>query len=379
MTVSTAQVSALRREVREFLDDARQRGRFVPTSDCWLTAFDADFSRELAGLGWVGMTIPTALGGGGRSAAERHVVAEELLAAGAPVAAHWIADRQMAPSLLKYGSAAQQQLLLPGIAAGECFFAIGMSEPDAGSDLAAVRTRATPVDGGFEVTGTKIWTSNAHRAHWMIALVRTEPQRDGRKHDGLSQVLVDLRGDDVDVRPITTMDGRQHFCEVVFDGTYLPGDRILGTAGNGWAQVTSELSFERSGPERFLSTVPLLRAWAGAVADGAPTGAAADADLGILLARLWALRRQSARVAEGIDTGAADTDLRAAIVKSQGADLERDIIDLVRRHADVEPDQSADGLARDVADATYAAPGFSLRGGTTEILRTIIAKGWLRA
>lgn len=152
------------------------------------------------------MTWPKEYGGQDRSALERYVVLEEMLAAGAPVAAHWIADRQSGPLLLKVGTEEQRRTLLPRIAAGECYFCIGMSEPDSGSDLAAVRTRAVPVPGGFRVNGTKLWTTYAHKSHYMLLFCRTGDGDD--RHDGTSQLLVDLNTPGITIRPIEDLAGR---------------------------------------------------------------------------------------------------------------------------------------------------------------------------
>ena len=187
-----AGAAELRSEVREFLAAERAAGRFIAACDAWLSGWDESFSRRLAERGWIGMTIPPEYGGHGRSALERYIVVEELLAAGAPVAAHWISDRQVGPNLLRYGSESLKRRYLPAIAQGTCYFAIGMSEPDAGSDLAAVRTTGTRVDGGWTVSGTKIWTSGAHRAHALIALLRTGPPDGRQRHVGLSQLLIEL-------------------------------------------------------------------------------------------------------------------------------------------------------------------------------------------
>jgi alkylation response protein AidB-like acyl-CoA dehydrogenase len=168
-------LAELRAEVREFLDGERAAGSWSPGADVWLSGWDAEFSRRLGARGWLGMTIPVEYGGHGRGALDRYVVTEELLAAGAPVAAHWVADRQIGPSLMRFGTEEQRKAFLPGIARGEIYFGIGMSEPDSGSDLASVRSRATKVDGGWSLSGKKVWTSGAHHAHAFFALVRTEP------------------------------------------------------------------------------------------------------------------------------------------------------------------------------------------------------------
>src|SRR5258708_4604230 len=150
-----------------------------------------EFSRALASRGWLGMSIPEEYGGHGHTAVERFVVIEELLAAGAPINAHWIADRQTAPALLAYGTEKQRRRFLPSIARGDCYFSIGLSEPDAGSDLAAVRTTAKAVDGGWLLNGTKIWTSGAHLNHFFVVLCRTRPLGEDR-HQGLSTLIVAL-------------------------------------------------------------------------------------------------------------------------------------------------------------------------------------------
>ena len=253
----------LRAQVREFLADERAAGAWRPRADVWLSGWDERFTKELGRRGWLGMTIPVEYGGHGASPLERYVVTEELLAAGAPVAAHWVADRQIGPTLLRFGTEEQRRRYLPGIAAGEVYFGIGMSEPDSGSDLASVRTKAERVDGGWALTGTKVWTSGAHRARAFFALARTAPRDEAHRHAGLSQFIVELSSPGVTIRPIPLLTGAHHFNEVVFDGVFVPDAMVLGEIGSGWHQVTSELAFERSGPERFLSTYPLLAALVG--------------------------------------------------------------------------------------------------------------------
>src|SRR5215470_6115607 len=365
--------AGLRSEVREFLAAERAAGRFVPACDAWLSGWDESFSRRLGDRGWVGMTIPPGYGGHGRSALERYVVVEELLAAGAPVAAHWVSDRQVGPNLLRYGSEALKQRYLPAIAQGACYFAIGLSEPDAGSDLAAVRTTGTRTDGGWTVSGTKIWTSGAHRAHALIALVRTGPPDGRQRHVGLSQLLIELGQPGVTVRPIISMTGEHHFNEVVFDGVFVPDAQVVGTIGDGWAQVISELAYERSGPERLLSTFVLLDTLAGELASRAADPGAAG-EVGRVVARLWACRQMSLAVAGALADGEAP-EIAAALVKDVGTRLESEIIEVARMLTAAEPDPDAAGIAGLLAHAVLHAPGFTLRGGTNEILRGIVARG----
>ncbi|MFT4233176.1 MAG: acyl-CoA dehydrogenase family protein [Leucobacter sp.] len=363
-----SELLALRAEVRGFIDEQLAAGAFTPAIDSWLSEWDEDFSRALAARGWLGMTIPAEYGGQGRTFMERFVVTEELLAAGAPVAAHWIADRQIGPSLLKYGTEEQKRRFLPGIARGEIYFAIGMSESEAGSDLASVQTRATRVDGGWKVDGAKVWTSGAHKAHAFFALLRTSPMEGGDRHTGLSQFLIDLRQPGVTVNPIVSIDGTAHFNEVVFDGLFVPDADVFGTIGEGWKQVTSELKFERSGPERLLSSFPVLARLAEALA---ASGAEPDAELGGLIARVSGLRQLSFDVARKLQRG-EPAELQASMVKVLGTALEGDIADYASNRSHELADAE---LARLAHSALLRRPGFTLRGGTNEILRGIIARG----
>jgi alkylation response protein AidB-like acyl-CoA dehydrogenase len=359
-------IDALRAEVRMFIAEQQGSRTFTPSVDAWLSRWDEKFTAAMASQGWLGMTVPVEYGGHGRSFLERFVVTEELLAAGAPVAAHWIADRQIVPSLLKYGTEAQKQHFLPRIVRGECFFAIGMSEPDSGSDLASVRTRAERVDGGWSLSGTKVWTSGAHLAHAFIALARTAPVDPQHRHAGLSQFLVDLHGPGIEIRPIISMNGAHHFNEVIFDEAFVPDDMVFGEIGDGWRQVTSELAFERSGPERFLSTFVLLAACADRMAANAIPR---DAELGRLVARVAGLHHMSTAVAGALERH-EPADVPAAVVKVLGTTTEGDIAEF----ADLQdsPDSVFAELVRTAVDQR---PGFTLRGGTNEVLRGVIARG----
>ncbi|GAA4078535.1 acyl-CoA dehydrogenase family protein [Nocardioides kongjuensis] len=357
----------LRAEVRAFVEEQRAAGAFVPGIDSWLAGWDEEFSRKLGERGWLGMTIPTEYGGHGRTYLERFVVTEELLCAGAPVAAHWIADRQIAPSLLRFGTPAQREEFLPAIARGTSYWAIGMSEPDSGSDLASVRTRATRIDGGWRLSGTKVWTSGAHRAHAFFVLARSASLDPAHRHEGLTQFLVRLDAPGVQVNPIHSFDGSHHFNEVVLDDVEVSDTDVLGEVGQGWRQVTSELKFERSGPERFLSTFAGL---AGLTANGLPVRASA-AGVGRHVARLAALHHLSYDVATRLQAN-VPAELLAAMVKGIGTRSEGDIAeDLAEWVVDV-LDPEVDRLA---ADGLSRRPGFTLRGGTNEVLRGIVAKG----
>jgi alkylation response protein AidB-like acyl-CoA dehydrogenase len=368
---AVAALRSLRSEVRTFLEDQVATGMFTPTCDAWITGHSPHFSRRLGERGWIGLNWPARYGGRDRSEIERYVITEELLGTGAPVAAHWFAQRQTGPLLLRHGTEEQRMRFLPAIARGECYFAICMSEPEAGSDLASVRTTATRVEGGWSVTGQKVWTSHAHASHFGIVLCRTSP-RGEKRHAGLSQLIVDLHAPGVTIRPIRLLSGQAHFSEVILDDVFVPDEMVVGSVGNGWAQVLSELAFERSGPERFLSTMPLIRA----IADSCNNDTAADAfeALGRIAADLWTLRRMSVDVAHALGRGEA-LATRAALIKEVGTRAEQSAVEAIRRVACREPDaDSDDRVARLLAQAICAAPTFTLRGGTNEILRGMIAR-----
>src|SRR5690349_17024344 len=169
-----------------------------------------------------------------------------------------VADRQVAPGLLAYGSEEQRRRLLPRVAAGTLYSAIGMSEHGAGSDLAAVQTRAVATDGGWRLNGTKVWTSGAHLAHQIVVLARTSPLDPAHRHAGFSQFIVPTDSPGITISPIELMNGEHHFNEVTFDDVFVADSDVLGDIGNGWHQVTAELGFERSGPERILSTATFV-------------------------------------------------------------------------------------------------------------------------
>ena len=361
----------LRQQVRDFIAAEIPTYPSRKRAESWI-GHDKKFSRKVGQAGWIGMTWPKQYGGHERSYLERYVVIEEMLAAGAPVGAHWIADRQSGPTLLRFGSEAQRQTVLPKIAAGECFFCIGMSEPDSGSDLASIRSRATKTDNGWVLSGTKVWTSNAHRSDYMIGLFRSDPKAE-KKHDGISQFLVPLDTPGIKISPIHDLIGDHHFNQVVFDDVELPAEALLGQEGEGWRQVVAELAYERSGPERYLSTYQLLFEMI-AEATQAP-GERHAATIGRQVAHLATLRRMSLSVAGKLQAG-EETGLAASIVKDLGNSFEQQMTGVAYESFDMEPSLTADSdLLQVMAFLTQVAPSFSLRGGTREILRGIIARG----
>lgn len=365
------EAEVLRQEVRDFLKVQLADRTPVQKAESW-TGLDPAFSRAVGQRGWLGLTWPKQYGGHERSALERYVVLEEMLAAGAPVGLHWIGDRQSGPLILRVGTEEQRQTYLPKLAAGEAFCCIGMSEPNTGSDLASARTRAAKVQGGYIVNGTKVWTSFAHLSHYMILFCRTGSSED--RHGGVSQFLVDLHNTPgLTIRPIYALTGEHHFNECVFQDAFVPDTALLGKEGDGWNQVTSELAFERSGPERFLSSYWLFVELVRALGPN-PTDAGAIA-IGRLTAHFMTLRRLSRSVAGMLQNG-ENPALQASMVKDLGALVEQELPEIARNLVDAEPDEkSTHDFAAVLAHTMMHAPSFSLRGGTREILRGIIARG----
>jgi len=361
--------AAMRARIRAFIAPHAPPWDAAARANSWSVG-DAAFSRALGAAGFIGMTWPVEYGGGGCCVLERYVVQEELLAAGAPVGMHWIADRQTGALLLRFGTEEQRRRYLPGMARGEVFTCIGMSEPQAGSDLASVRTRAARVDGGWCVNGQKLWTSNAQNSALMVTLVRTTPGSE--RQVGLTQLLVDLTSPGITIRPILDLTGAPAFNEVFFDDVFVPDSMVLGREGDGWAQVTAELALERSGPERYLSSFALLRELVRAV--GPCPDPATAAIIGRAVAEMWTLRGMSLAVAARIAAG-EDPSNEAAIVKDLGNSFEQALPALVQAGlpADLAVAAHPD-LARTLALLLQVSASFSLRGGTREILRGIIAR-----
>jgi acyl-CoA dehydrogenase len=364
----------LREEVRAFIAEEVAAGTFVPDRPGHGDTHNRAFSKRVGAKGWIGMTWPKKYGGHERNFLERYVVTEEFRVANAPVRLHFVADRQSGPILLKYAPEHIKQDILPRICRGELCFVIGMSEPGSGSDLFAAKTKATKVDGGWRINGSKIWTSNAHIADYMLALFRTSPPTKENRRHGLTQFLVDMKSPGITVNPIYQMTGQHDFNEVVFDDIFVPDDHLLGEIDGAWKQATSELAYERSGPERFLETffvlIELVRAL------GPNPDLRSSEGLGRLVAQLHTLRRMSVSVAGMLQAG-QEPVVEASIVKDVGTIWEQKLPERVRELSAFLEAGASNRVTLDdqIAFALTVAPKLTIQGGTTEILRGIIARG----
>jgi len=367
-------LAALRRQARDFLAQELAAGGYTRTAAGW-DRYDPAFSRKVAAQGWIGMTWPKQYGGQESSYLERYVVAEELLAAGAPVRAHWLADRQIGPLLLAVGTEKQKSEILPLIAKGECYICVGLSEPDSGSDLSSIRTKATKVDGGWLIEGTKVWTSYAHMAHKMNLFARTSARTEADRHAGVTQFMVDLKAEGITIRPIYNLADDHDFNEVIFDQVFLPDEAVIGKVDGAWSQVTGELAHERSGSERWMNAYGLLVALVDRIGKGASEYDAEQ--VGRLVAHLSTLHQMSFSIAGLLERGESPM-VEAALVKDLGTHLDQEIPAVARRvvpepaRAGLDP---ADGFHDMFARALLYAPSHTIRGGTAEILRGIIARG----
>jgi alkylation response protein AidB-like acyl-CoA dehydrogenase len=366
---------ALRAEVREFLRQALPPEGERELEDSWIVGFSKEFSAALGARGWIGYTWPKRYGGQEGSYLERLIITEELLRTGAPAAAHWAGDRQIGPALLAYGNDEQREEFLPRIVRGALVFCLGMSEPNAGSDLAALKTRATEDGDFYVIDGHKIWTSFAHQADYCYLVARTDPQ--APKHKGISEFLVDMRTPGITVTPIVDMAGEHHFNETFFEGVRIHKRYLIGQKNRGWYQIASQLDYERSGIERLLSNWLLLR---DVVAFARTQGLATDPIWRDRLARveteLQIGRWHVYRVAWLLSNGVVP-NTEAALAKTYCTDVEQQVAvlvgELLGAHAQLLRGSAAARLQGRVARALLFAPAYTIQGGTSNILRNIIA------
>ncbi len=344
--------------------------RPVVREDGWLVGHDRDVARELAARGWLGMTWPTEVGGGGRSPLERFVVFEALIGAGAPLASAYFADRQIGPTLLQFGTPDQQARWLPGILDGTAVWCVGMSEPDAGSDVASIRTRAVRDGDGWRIDGAKVWTSGAAHGDWCYLVARTDP--DAPPHQGLSELVVDLRSPGVEVRPIVDITGDRHFCEVRFEGVHVPDDALVGTENGSFRQIMRQMEHERGGIDRLVSNRRLYVDVLPFADRGDPKvrQQIARLETGYRLGRLLVLREVLGQAPKQFSAATKTfcTEHEQAVAAFCGQVLGPRAVAATPGSADHEADELAARVARGL---TYA-PAYTLMGGTTQILRTIL-------
>lgn len=330
------------------------------TEDSWLIGASRAFSREIGALGWWGLTWPTEMGGGGRHPLERFLIFETLISEGAPVATSWFADRQIGPTLLQFGSPEQRERWLPDIIAGTSAWCIGMSEPDAGSDVASLRTRAVQDGSDWIVSGQKVWTSGAADADWCYLIARTDPT--APPHAGLSEFVVDMSSPGIEVRPIVDATGNAHFCEVLFSDVRVPGGHLVGQLNGSFAQVMRQMEHERGGIDRLVSN---RRLYLDALESAAPVTDrrlrhdVATLESGYRIGRLMVLREVLQQAPRGF----------SAATKTWCTEFEQRVADFCGRVAGPEA-MCWNRVSRNIC----YAPAYTIMGGTTSILRNILGE-----
>ena len=348
---------ALRTRAREIAQDAVKRyGRF---NDTWMNGYSKEFSAELGALGWIGMTWPTEFGGGGRPAIERLIIAEEMIAAGAPIAASWFADRQMGPALIAYGTKQQQDAFLPNMLAGKTTWCIGMSEPNAGSDLASLKTFAQDDGDEWVINGQKIWTSFGEVADYCYLICRTS--NDGPPHAGISEIIVPMNTPGIDVRPIQDMTTNRHFCEVFYTDVRVPKANLVGKQGGAFAQTMRQLEHERGGIDRLVSNKALYDMAVLQADSSNPLvrQEIARIEIGYRVGRILVIREVLKQAPAGF----------SAATKCFCTELEARISDFVFTTLGMQAT-----LWDDVTQGLAYAPGYTIMGGTSNVMRNIIGE-----
>jgi alkylation response protein AidB-like acyl-CoA dehydrogenase len=314
------------------------------------------------------MTWPKEEGGHGRSAIERFIVYEQLIKHGAPIAAGWLADRQMGPSLIQFGTPEQRQRWIPGMVAGKSMWCIGMSEPDAGSDLASLRTQAGRDGDTWVVNGEKLWTSGAAQADWCYLIARTDP--DAPKHAGLSEFVVDMRSPGIEVRTVRDMTSNEHFCEVHFTDVVVPAGHLIGEENGCFRQLMRQLEHERGGIDRLVSNYALYR-------DLMDSPGLVDRRDPLILQELGAIE---AAYIVGRHLVLRETLRQApsgfsAATKTFGTEFEQRLAGFCARVLGPAATLwgTDHGLGGRAARAVCYAPAYTIMGGTVNILRNVLA------
>jgi alkylation response protein AidB-like acyl-CoA dehydrogenase len=353
----SAEHVALRARARNVANAAvKKYGRF---NDTWMNGYSKEFSEELATHGWIGMTWPTEFGGGGRPPIERLIVAEEMIAAGAPIAASWFADRQMGPALIAYGTKRQQDEFLPNMLAGKTTWCIGMSEPNAGSDLASLKTFAADDGDEWVINGQKIWTSFGEVADYCYLICRTS--NDGPPHAGISEIIVPMNTPGIDVRPIQDMTTNRHFCEVFYTDVRVPKANLVGKQGGAFAQTMRQLEHERGGIDRLVSNKALydMAVLQADTSNPLVRQEIARIEIGYRVGRILVIREVLKQAPAGF----------SAATKCFCTELEARISDFVFTTLGMQAT-----LWDDVTQGLAYAPGYTIMGGTSNVMRNIIGE-----
>jgi len=352
------ELATLQKRAREVA--AEGVARFGRHNDSWINGFSKEFAQVMGAEGWIGMGWPKQYGGHERPAIERLIVAEEMISAGAPIAAMWFADRQMGPSFIAYGTEDQKAEYLPAMLTGDSTWCIGMSEPDAGSDLASLKTTAIRDGDHFVINGQKIWTSFGDVADYCYLICRTTTE--GPPHRGISEIVVPMDTPGIEVRPISDMTTNRHFCEVYYTDVRVPVENLVGVEGDAFKQTMRQLEHERGGIDRLVSNRALyeLALERADLSDPVVRQEVAKLEAGYRIGRLLVYREVLRQAPAGF----------SAATKCFCTEHEWEVAQFVAKVL------GADGMLfeEDVVKGLLYAPGYTIMGGTSDIMRNILGE-----
>ncbi len=376
----TREQEAFRQEVRSFLEEEIRNGLFRPACDAWIQGFSPEFTKKVAERGWIGLTWPKEYGGQGRANVDRFILTEEMLRYGAPAALHWFADRQIGRAIIHYGSEEQKREYLPKILRGEAYVGLGLSEPEAGSDLASLQTRATEDGDSFVLNGQKMWTSCARYMNYVYLVARTDPS--APKHRGISEFIIPANLPGITVRPTIDITGAEAWGEVFYDNVRIPKKALIGQLNRGFYQVANQLDYERSGLERLMGNYPLFEAILRFAKETHRNGVPLCLDpfirdkLAKLQVEFEVGRLLTYRVALVIDAGRAP-NVEAAMAKAYCTSFEQHLADVSTRilgpYGQLVHESKWAPISGMAPDSFLSSMGYSLQAGTSEILRNIVA------
>jgi len=353
----TPEQNELRERARKVATEAVMRyGRF---NDSWMNGYSKEFAKEMAAQGWIGMTWPVEFGGGGRPAIDRLIVGEEMIAAGAPIAAMWFADRQMGPTLITYGRPDQHAEFLPAMLAGDTTWCIGMSEPNAGSDLASLKTSAVRDGDHWVINGQKIWTSFGADSDYCYLICRTS--NDGPPHAGISEIIVPMDTTGIEIRRIEDLTTNRHFCEVFYTDVRVPLANLVGVEGNAFKQTMRQLEHERGGIDRLVSNHAVYRMARERADTSDPLirQEIAALETGYRLGRILVMREVLKQAPAGF----------SAATKCFCTEHEQRVADFVSRVFGAEA-----MLWNDITQGLAYAPAYTIMGGTSNVMRNILGE-----
>ena len=376
----TVEQEMFRQEVRNFLVDEINKGAFRPMCDGWIQSFSWDFTKKVAAKGWLGINWPKEYGGLGRSHIDRLILTEEMLRYGAPAACHWFAERQIGRAIYVYGTEEQKQEILPKILRGEACIGLGMSEPEAGSDLAALKTRAVEDGDYYIISGQKMWASCALYMTYIYLVARTDPT--APKQKGISEFVIDCNIPGITVRPTIDITGSEAWGEVFFDNVRIPKKYLIGEKNRGYYQILNQLDYERSGMERLMGNYPLFNAIIKfskeTIRNGTPI-----CEEPIIRSRLVQLRVEFEvgrmllyRVVQVMEKGKAP-NIEAAIAKPFCTTWEQHLAgiatDILGLYGQLWKESKYAPMMGMAPYSFLASKGYSLQAGSNEILKGIVA------